>query len=88
MHTPRIPTQCQLRFLLLTVILLLDGAAYAQTTSSLSDPKDREIELLRTEVEELKQQVENLQSLNQKVEELEREVNVQARNQNVQAEMS
>ena len=50
----------------ITGVLLPAGPAHAQSKRS-TDPKDREIELLKTEIEQLEQRVDTLEGLDQRV---------------------
>src|ERR1700674_2982681 len=58
-------------------VLLPAGPAHAQSKLS-TDPKDQEIELLKTEVKQLESRVDTLEGLDQKVKVIDRKLEVQA----------
>jgi phosphate-selective porin OprO/OprP len=61
-------------------------AKMARAQSKLSaDPKDQEIELLKTEVKQLEQRVENLEGLDQRVKVIDRKIEVQEQTQQKKA---
>src|ERR1039458_2904038 len=61
------------------------GPAHAQSKLS-KDPKDREIELLKTEIKQLEQRVGTLEGLDQRVKVIDQKVDVQAQKLDVQAQ--
>ncbi|MGA9721256.1 MAG: hypothetical protein WBQ86_02280, partial [Candidatus Binatus sp.] len=60
--------------------VFLPGPAHAQSKLS-ADPKDQEIELLKTEVKQLEQRVDTLEGLDQKVKVIDRKLEVQEETQ-------
>jgi phosphate-selective porin OprO and OprP len=60
----------------ITGVILPAGPAHAQSRPS-TDPKDQEIELLKTEVKQLEQRVDTLEGLDQKVKVIDRKLEVQ-----------
>ncbi len=69
----------------ITGVFLPAGPAHAQSKRS-TDPKDREIELLKTEIKQLEQRVDTLEGLNQRVKVIDQKVDVQAQKLDVQSQ--
>jgi len=69
----------------ITGVMLPAGPAHAQSKRS-TDPKDREIELLKTEIKQLEQRVGTLEGLGQKVKVIDQKVDVQAQKLDVQSQ--
>src|ERR1039458_10592338 len=69
----------------ITGVSLPAGPAHAQSKLS-KDPKDREIELLKTEISQLEHRVDTLDGLNQRVKVIDQKVDVQAQKLDVQAQ--
>ena len=69
----------------ITGVSLPAGPAHAQSKLS-TDPKDREIELLKTEISQLEHRVDTLEGLNQRVKVIDQKVDVQAQKLDVQAQ--
>src|SRR5271168_3802985 len=67
-----------------TAVMLAAGPAHAQSKLS-TDPKDQEIELLKTEVRQLEHRVDTLEGLDQKVKVIDRKLEVQEETQHQQA---
>ncbi len=68
----------------ITGVFIPAGPAHAQSKLS-TDPKDQEIELLKTEVKQLEQRVDTLEGLDQKVKVIDRKLEVQAEAQQQKA---
>ncbi len=64
----------------ITGVFVHAGPAHAQSRLS-TDPKDQEIELLKTEVKQLEQRVDTLEGLDQKVKVIDRKLEVQEETQ-------
>jgi phosphate-selective porin OprO/OprP len=69
----------------ITGVFIPAGPAHAQVKLS-ADPKDQEIELLKTEVKQLEQRVDTLEGLDQKVKVIAQKIDVQAQKLDVQAQ--
>ena len=69
----------------ITGVSLPAGPAHAQSKLS-TDPKDREIELLKTEISQLEHRVDTLEGLNQRVKAIDQKVDVQAQKIDVEAQ--
>src|ERR1022692_2980401 len=69
----------------ITGVSLPAGPVHAQSKLS-TDPKDREIELLKTEISPLRHRVDTLEGLNQRVKVIDQKVDVQAQKLDVQAQ--
>jgi len=69
----------------ITGVSIPAAPARAQSTRS-RDPKDREIELLRTEIKQLEQRVDTLEGLGHKVKVIDQKVDVQAQRLDVQTQ--
>ena len=69
----------------ITGVLIPAGPAHAQSKRS-TDPKDREIELLKTEIKQLEQRVGTLEGLDQRVKVIDQKVDVQAQKLDVQSQ--
>src|SRR5271168_3028574 len=65
---------------IITGVILPARPAHAQSKLS-ADPKDQEIELLKTEVKQLAQRVDTLEGLDQKVKVIDRKLEVQEETQ-------
>ncbi len=65
---------------IITGVFVHAGPAHAQSTLS-ADPRDQEIELLKTEVKQLEQRVDTLEGLDQKVKVIDRKLEVQEETQ-------
>ena len=59
----------------LAALVIVAGAAHAQSTPA--DPKDQEIQLLKTEINQLEHRVDTLEGLDQKVKVIDRKLEVQ-----------
>src|SRR5260370_31479791 len=68
----------------ITGVALPAGPAHAQSRLS-TDPKDQEIELLKTEIRQLEQRVGTLEGLDQKVKVIDRKLEVQEETQQQRA---
>ncbi len=66
-------------------VMIPAAPAHAQSKRS-TDPKDREIELLKTEIKQLEQRVGTLEGLGQKVKVIDQKVDVQAQKLDVQSQ--
>src|SRR5260370_2066497 len=77
MRTHTLPILLILLAAVITGVILSPGPAHAQSKLS-TDPKDQEIELLKTEVKQLEQRVDTLEGLDQKVKVIDRKLEVQA----------
>src|SRR5260370_4141989 len=60
---------------LLAALVLAAGPAHAQSTPA--DPKDQEIQLLKTEINQLEHRVDTLEGLDQRVKVIDRKLEVQ-----------
>ena len=69
----------------ITGVLIPARPAHAQSKRS-TDPKDREIELLKTEIKQLEQRVDTLEGLGQRVKVIDQKVDVQAQKLDVQTQ--
>jgi len=70
---------------LLAALILPARLAHAQARLSV-DPKDQEIQLLKTEIKQLEKRVDTLEGLDQKVKVIDQKLEVQAATQKVQAD--
>src|SRR6267378_6621309 len=86
MRKRNLPVRPLLMTALVAGLLMLARLAHAQAKLTI-DPKDQEIQLLKSEIRQLEQRVETLEGLSQRVKVIDRKLEVQAETEKVQAEI-